>query len=179
MPGVPKTSTPTKYKLARHANVAVIALLGVLTALGLTSCGGDDADPPRTVAETPTPTATAAAQVPERVQGTFVRTLTRAQKKAAGAPLGEPPEGLPEGGMTLTVEPDGVAFTKHADGGDEELAFEPTGDRVKITGGAYCEDPAAEATYRWSRSGDTLTLKPIDNDCPDRRAVLVGTWRVE
>ena len=111
------------------------------------------------------------------VSGT--RNLTRAQKKAAGASPKQPPEGLPEGELKLTIEPDGVAFSIHADGGDEELAFEPSGDRVKVTGGSYCEDPAAEATYRWSRSGQTLTFKPIDNDCPERRAVLVGTWRAK
>lgn len=159
---------------------AAIVAISMMTAFG--GCGSEDEEATqRGATETATVTATAAAQIPEALQGTFVRTLTRGEKKAAGAKLRQPPEGLPEGEMTLVVEPDGVAFATHADGGDEELTFEPTGDRVKVTGGSYCDhaDPAAEATYRWSRSGETLTLKPIDNDCPDRRAVLVGEWTVE
>jgi ribosomal protein L13 len=96
---------------------------------------------------------------------------------AAGAVFGAPAAEIPLGKAKMIVESDGAVFTIHADGGDEELTVVVTGDRVTVTGGSYCPDPAASSTYRWSRSGETLTVTPIDNDCPDRQAVLAGTWQ--
>lgn len=142
--------------------------------LALAGCGGDDR---QSASPGPAATSDTTAAVPEPLQGKFTRDVSPADNKAAGEVYGSPPAGIPLGTATLVVEPDGVVFTTHGDGGDEELTFDVTGDRMKVTGGAYCDDPAASSTYRWSRSGDSLVITPIDNDCPDRQALLAGTWR--
>ena len=120
-------------------------------------------------------TASASA-IPEELQGEFEREVSAEDNRAAGATYGAAPAGIPPGAARMIVEPDGLVSMTHADGGDEELTFVVPGDRVKVTGGSYCADPAASSTYRWSRSGGALAVKPMDNDCPDRQAVLTGTW---
>jgi len=153
-----------------------IVLIVLVAAMVVAGCGDDSAPQEPSAAGNATATSTAAAPDAAALAGTWLRTLTRKDLKAANASLDGPPEGLPVGRLKLIIEPDGAVFAVFPDGGDEEAAFEATGDRVKVTGNA-CGDPAASATYRWERSGESLTLIPIDNDCPERQAVLDGTWR--
>jgi hypothetical protein len=128
-------------------------LQGALVActVALSACGSDDAP---TASEAPskqstaTPAASGAPQVPAELRGAFSRKLSERDKRAAGAALAEPPKGLPLGQLDMTFEPDGVVFVTHADGGDEELVFDVTADRIRVTGGSYCPDPTAEANYR-------------------------------
>ncbi|CAN5758893.1 hypothetical protein BH18ACT7_BH18ACT7_06570 [soil metagenome] len=149
-------------------------MVAAVLVLALAGCAADDST---TGSPQPETTSVAAAAVPEPLQGSFQHEVTAADNAAAGAVFGAPAAEIPLGKAKMIVESDGAVFTIHADGGDEELTVVGTGDRVTVTGGSYCPDPAASSTYRWSRSGETLTVTPIDNDCPDRQAVLAGTWQ--
>ena len=160
--------------LGAQARSTLIPCLALL-ALALSGCGGSD-EGGATSAATAT---TAPSALPDELVGSYTRTLTKRDIRKAGGSLEGPPEGLPAGETGLTIEPDGVVFATHADRGDETLKFAVTSDRIEVTGGEYCEDPAASANYRWEATDEELTLTPIDNDCPDRQAVLTGTWTRE
>lgn len=46
----------------------------------------------------------------------------------------------------------------------------------KDIAGFYCREDGPVGTYRWSVSGDQLTLTPIDEPCGLRKEVWAGTW---
>lgn len=43
-------------------------------------------------------------------------------------------------------------------------------------GSFFCREDGPPGSYRWSRSGDRLTLTPVSEPCRDRRAVWEGVW---
>jgi hypothetical protein len=50
------------------------------------------------------------------------------------------------------------------------------GSRVDAGGGIDCDESGPFGTYRWSVSGDALTLTALREPCGQRRAVYEGTW---
>jgi hypothetical protein len=50
------------------------------------------------------------------------------------------------------------------------------GSRVAAGGGVDCDESGPFGTYRWSVSGNTLTLSALREPCGQRRAVYEGTW---
>jgi hypothetical protein len=44
-------------------------------------------------------------------------------------------------------------------------------------GGFDCNPAGPFGTYRWTISGDRLTLRPLHERCPDRNGILAHTWR--
>jgi hypothetical protein len=50
------------------------------------------------------------------------------------------------------------------------------GSRVAVGGGIDCDESGPFGTYRWSVSGDQLTLSVVREPCGQRRAVYEGTW---
>jgi hypothetical protein len=50
------------------------------------------------------------------------------------------------------------------------------GSRVAAGGGIDCDESGPFGTYRWSVSGDQLTLSVVREPCGQRRAVYEGTW---
>jgi hypothetical protein len=50
------------------------------------------------------------------------------------------------------------------------------GSRVDAGGGIDCDESGPFGTYRWSVSGDELTLSVVREPCGQRRAVYEGTW---
>jgi hypothetical protein len=43
-------------------------------------------------------------------------------------------------------------------------------------GGFYCREDGPVGTYRWTVSGDQLTLTPVHEPCGLRQEVRAGTW---
>jgi hypothetical protein len=50
------------------------------------------------------------------------------------------------------------------------------GSRVAVGGGIDCDESGPFGTYRWSVSGDQLTLSIVREPCGQRSAVYEGTW---
>lgn len=159
-------------------------LVLAVAAFAIAGCGDDDqgsADETENTTSDEKAAVEQEASPPDRsLVGDYSRALTRSDLKRAGISLAGPPEGLPTGDLGMTIEPDGLVFMLHPDGGDEQVTFEAdAADRIIVSGGSYCSDPAATATYRWTEEGNNLVLDPIDFDCPHRSAVLAGSWRGE
>jgi hypothetical protein len=50
------------------------------------------------------------------------------------------------------------------------------GARIDAGGGVDCDESGPFGTYRWTVSGDELTLAALHEPCGQRRAVYEGTW---
>ncbi|MGN6799879.1 MAG: hypothetical protein ACTHKS_17185 [Gaiellaceae bacterium] len=50
------------------------------------------------------------------------------------------------------------------------------GSRVDTGGGLDCDESGPFGTYRWTVTGDHLTLSVVNEPCGQRRAVYEGTW---
>jgi hypothetical protein len=51
------------------------------------------------------------------------------------------------------------------------------GSRVDAGGGIDCDESGPFGTYRWSVSGDALSLTALHEPCGQRRAIYEGTWK--
>lgn len=49
--------------------------------------------------------------------------------------------------------------------------------RVYLFSGSVCSFAGPFGSYRWSRSGSTLTVEPIRDGCFGRTELIAGTWR--
>lgn len=161
----------------------------------LAGCGSDDAsssasvspvpvesDAPATAQSTVAPAGTHAI-----VDGTYVRTVVRAEAIAAGfdAPMVDEMLG-PDGEMPLTFKFQGDRWTifvtddtgviEMGDGGTQGI--DDDGQLVQTSESEGC--PGCVIILDWAVDGDTLTLKcaPGDNpECQDGdKVILEGAW---
>ncbi len=143
----------------------------------------------------------AAPAPPAALAGTWTRVLTTADTKKADPKYGTdnvPPTGT----WRLIVDRTGIweldpLGTGIAQGysvrGDvlrslapiQMVPRKPSGDpgeikrfgsRVDAGGGIDCDESGPFGTYRWSVTGDALTLSALREPCGQRRAVYEGTW---
>ncbi len=159
-----------------------------LTCFGLTviGCGSDDdGSRPAPAAQA---TTTPAAGAPQELLGTFQRRVTRADiartdklRDESGAHQDAPAPGPV--GLVLTA----TQLTLTDRGVDPPLtirqSISPAAGRLGIDGyihpevGSFCGPEIPQnASYRWSRAGDVLTLESTDDPCADRDSVLTGAW---
>jgi hypothetical protein len=128
------------------------------------------------------------AAVPAALAGVWTRRVTAADFDRTHARRGQVP---PTGAWHVRFARNGVAALEDRSGSGQTEAFIATPDgRVTFAGpvnwlspegrrGGFCE-PAPSAAYRWQEHASTLTLTTRhDSRCPDRDAVLGGTWKRE
>ena len=152
-----------------------------IAALGAAACGSNTSRerPARGTAVEAPPTRPA---VPAALTGTFARSLTRAEAHRAGTTASLRRKGVGR----WQLEFDGTTMILRAsDGGVVVQPFSATergtlralAEDPGVSPSIFCEDPRQTGTYRWRRDGGSLTLTPAhDERCPDREAVLSGTW---
>jgi hypothetical protein len=157
-----------------------IPALVVLAAL-VAGCGSDDEEPPASQASQATTSSPSLA-------GTYERRLTRRDIERTDhlrdeSLLGQekPQPGtlelaLEEGTMTTTDVRAGLTirqdFSATSDGAFRIGAYQAPEE------GSFCgPDVSQTASYTWERSGEVLTLKAEQDECPDRDSVLSGEWK--
>lgn len=84
------------------------------------------------------------------------------------------------GGWSMTLASDGVLRLSGPDGAPsaEGASYSTEGTRLRVD--AFVNNVCAElpaGTYEWLVSSDALTLAVVDDPCPARADLLVGTWR--
>jgi hypothetical protein len=146
------------------------AVAGVFAISG---CGSGET----TVSATPTRAASAtstpeqAAAIPERLTGTWKRTMTPRDWKPVGA-------GYPLGTWRLDVNRKGeLAVTlPRTHKVDFTAAIEVSGARMTIDGVPIC--PGKRSRYTWSATARKLELTVVSDDgCAAGATLFGGTWR--
>jgi hypothetical protein len=124
----------------------------------------------------PTPSSSAAAQYPE-IAGTYETTLD-------GSDPAVKRDGL-AGQWTMRLESDGVVFLSPpasfvpGASGLSGVAFSLVGDRFR-TNLFYNDYCSSIGTFAWARTGNRLTLTPVDDTCSIRRTLLAsGAWQAK
>jgi hypothetical protein len=120
-----------------------------------------------------------------RLRGTYVRTVTKADIartrsfRHEGPGQSPPPPGrvklVLSAGTFRAVDFTGFAiaqtYSATASGRLTIVAY------VNPGAGSFCGPVIPQnATYRWSVTGRTLTLRATDDRCADRDSVLTGRW---
>jgi hypothetical protein len=138
-------------------------------------CGGEgDADEAAR-----TTTAAAEAQSPQPF-GKYERRVTQADLDRNDSKRTKGWETPPPGAYRLTldrgvmqvVDPNGLYIA-------QELTVD--GDTLRIeryigeSGIAFCPNDGP-SSYNWELDGETLSLSPEDDACPDRDSILTGSW---
>lgn len=148
----------------------------------------------RTASNTVTATVQPDPQPPAALRGIWTRTVTGREIAKAG-PLDGPP---PAGRWELAFDRIGAwELDPLGEGLPDEISV--TGNRLTIyapinsapfanghsttvayhhhdLGGSDCTPAGPFGTYRWSRSGNTLTLTVAHEGCPNREVVWNGVW---
>jgi hypothetical protein len=124
--------------------------------------------------------------------GTFVRLGPHDEPAPAASPLsrllgdwerdvdGSTQPGW-DGPWTMTFDRRGVfelGGPATADASGEGASYAVSGDtlRVDVFVNNVCSELPA-GLYLWSRTGDVLTLRLVEDPCADRAALLAGSWR--
>lgn len=163
-----------------------LPIILVVSMLAVAGCGDDDEK--TTPAATPAAAGTSAKA--EAVYGIYVRTVTKADLARTDDHRGEygPQQHLPPTGRYQLVLAKGAGqdVLKVTDPDDfmvdMDITVEPgilkATTYVDPSRGAFCgPEVAAQATYTYDVSGDTLELKPQADQCADRDSMLTGTWK--
>jgi hypothetical protein len=135
-----------------------------------------------------------APQPPGALGGIWTRTITARDIAKAGPLDGPPPAGRWElafdriGAWELDPLREGLA-NEISVTGDRLTVYAPitsapfansqsttTAYRHHDLGGTDCTPAGPFGTYRWSRSGNTLTLAVVHEGCPNREAIWNGAW---
>jgi hypothetical protein len=158
----------------------------VVSMLAIAGCGDDDE---ATTPAAKQPAASTDAGT-EALYGLYVRTVTKADLARTDDHRSEygPQQHLPPTGRYQLVLAKGAGqdVMKVTDPDDfttdMDITVEP--DVLKATTyvdpsrGAFCgPEVAAQATYAYDASGDTLKLTPRADQCADRDSMLTGTWK--
>jgi hypothetical protein len=125
------------------------------------------------------PVTTLAQPVPADLVGTWDHTVRQGD-------LTGPSDQTPTGAWTIIVGSNGLILMADPVGNHQDEAFTATSGTVTMAGtvnwlvpedeqGGFCA-PEGVADYAWQRNGSTLTLSTTNDGCPDRKAVLSGTW---
>ncbi|MGZ6573366.1 MAG: hypothetical protein ACXVHJ_20235 [Solirubrobacteraceae bacterium] len=148
----------------------------------------------RTASNTVTARVLPAPQPPTALRGLWTRTVTARDIANAGPLDGPPPAGRWElafdriGAWELDPLKEGLA-DEISVRGDRLTIYVPinsapfadgrsttTAYRHHDLGGTDCTPAGPLGTYRWSRSGNTLTLTVVHEACRGRDAVWGGVW---
>jgi hypothetical protein len=141
---------------------------------------------------TTTARVTAAPEPPAALAATWTRVVTPADAAKAQPQYGGAP---PVGRWHLVfdqvgsweLDPTGSgSVNQYTVSGHTLMIYAPISmapDGVGVTrfghhgiGGPDCTQAGPFGSYTWSVTGDQLTLRPINEPCGDREAVLEGTW---
>jgi hypothetical protein len=146
------------------------------------------------VTDTVTATVQAAPQPPASLRGMWTRTVTDQDIAKSGSD----PGGLPPAGQWELVFDQIGAWHLDPNGSGAVNQYDVHGDTIHVYApiqmvplethpgisryghhgfdGWVCDASGPFGSYHWSVSGGKLTLTVINEGCPNRRAILEGTW---
>jgi hypothetical protein len=147
------------------------------------------------VTDTVMATVHAAPQPPASLRGVWTRTVTDEDIAKSGAD----PSGLPPAGQWKLIFDQVGAWHLDPNGSGIGNQYDVHGNTINVyapiqmapliegqptfsryghhdLGGYDCNASGPFGSYHWSISGGKLTLTPIHEGCPNRRAVWDGTW---
>ena len=145
--------------------------------------------------DTVTATVTAAPQPPASLRGVWTRNVTDQDIAKSGAD----PSGLPPAGQWKLIFDQVAAWHLDPNGSGIGNQYDVHGNTINVyapiqmapliegqptfsryghhdLGGYDCNASGPFGSYHWSVSGGKLTLTVINEGCPNRRAILEGTW---
>jgi hypothetical protein len=145
------------------------------------ACGGDDNG------ESDENASATAPQFAEELQGTYERTVTKADiARTADAVVKErgfepSPPGprrleIDDGSFTVIDLRDNFRISQNVTASDDGN-FD-IGDYIRPEEGAFCGPRIPQgAIYSWTLEGDLLVLTAESDSCADRDSILTGRWK--
>ncbi len=138
-------------------------LLVLLSLTAWTACGGGEGGSEEMSAED----TTAMTEAPPTIAGSTLTTTVTPEEAM--------PDSGAHGNWEIMLADDGTFAVRHDGTADVEGTYMIDGDRVTFTdtSGEFMCDPVT-GVYRWSISGDQVTMSVVDDACDGRITVLTA-----
>jgi hypothetical protein len=143
-----------------------------------------------------------ASAPPAALAGTWTRTMTNQDRQKCDPAFGAPDNCAPAGNWRMIIDKVGIwnedplrggIVTAYSVSGNVLHGYAPIqmvpkkedgspgqirahGYTLDAGGGIDCNEAGPFTNYRWSTSGNELTLEALDRNCGQQRAIWEGTW---